>query len=101
MLLADDLDDAWLTVVVMDNITAGERNTTSAGEQGVMAKPTKIQPNVELVQGTFQHYKDENFAEFLIAAGNSHMASITDSVSFRPMTWTKNVFDNFRVIIYI
>lgn len=60
LLLADDFNDAWLTVRVLDNITAGENKTNI---------PSAVEPDWEMILGSFEHYKDENFEEFLIAAG--------------------------------
>ncbi|KAK7085073.1 hypothetical protein SK128_006274 [Halocaridina rubra] len=60
--LLDDFDDAWLTVRVLDNITKFENKT-------LVTPASKIHPNWTLVLGTFEHFKDENFEEFLISAG--------------------------------
>ncbi|XP_042236943.1 uncharacterized protein LOC121876085 [Homarus americanus] len=60
MFLGYELDDAWRTVRVLENVTAAENLTVNQ---------VKVEPDWSLVQGTFTHLKDENFESFLIAVG--------------------------------
>ncbi|XP_068242988.1 fatty acid-binding protein-like [Palaemon carinicauda] len=57
----DGFDNAWMIVRALDNITAGENQTK--------LEPVTFEPDWKLVLGTYEHVKDENFEEFLIAAG--------------------------------
>ncbi|XP_064083184.1 uncharacterized protein LOC135199243 [Macrobrachium nipponense] len=59
--MAEGFDNAWMVVRTLDNITAGENQTK--------AEPYTFEPDWRLILGTYEHSKDENFEEFLIAAG--------------------------------
>ncbi|XP_027221251.1 fatty acid-binding protein [Penaeus vannamei] len=68
--LADDFDDAWLGEFVNKNLTLNLNNTSGSNEtsESVQIKVI-IQPDWEVVEGTFEHFKDENFEALLIAVG--------------------------------
>lgn len=70
--LADDFDDAWLGEFVNKNLTLNLNNTSGSNEtsEGVQIKVI-IQPDWEVVEGTFEHFKDENFEALLIAVGEN------------------------------
>ncbi|XP_071529780.1 uncharacterized protein [Panulirus ornatus] len=67
LFLSSDFDDAWLTVRVLENVTAAE-NMTAGDTQKTLLK-AKIEPEWSLIRGTFKHVKDENFENFLVMAG--------------------------------
>lgn len=70
LFLANDFDDAWLSGFVNENLTLNHNDTSgpSVPSESVKVR-VMIQPDWEVVEGTFEHFKDENFEALLIAVG--------------------------------
>ncbi|XP_042869976.1 uncharacterized protein LOC122251849 [Penaeus japonicus] len=70
LFLANDFDDAWLNGFVTENLTLNINDTSGVSEPSAGVKVrVKVQPDWSVVEGKFEHFKDENFEALLIAVG--------------------------------
>ncbi|XP_047495443.1 uncharacterized protein LOC125043390 [Penaeus chinensis] len=67
LFLANDFDDAWMSGFVNENLTLNLNDTSESS--GPSEVRVMIQPDWEVVEGTYEHFKDENFETLLIAVG--------------------------------